>query len=312
MYRVDREGALEQARAAEARWRARQPLSRARRRAGDHQGEHRTRAATRRRSARAPTRTPPPQAADAPPAARLREAGCVILGKTTMPDYGMLSSGPVEPARRDAQSLAPASATPRARAPAPAPRPPPATRRCTSAPTSAARCACRRRIAASSRSSPALGRVPVYPPYMGRVAGPMTRDGRRRGADDERAVEARCARLHEPARIEQIDFAAASTASNPKRLRIGFLPTCSVGLPVQPEVRAARRRRRTRSRGAGAEASRRCRASSRRRCSTACAASSRRARTTISCSCRRSGRRRCCRSSPSGAPGARRISAAAT
>nr|HET7860724.1 amidase family protein [Caldimonas sp.] len=30
---------------------------------------------------------------DAPPAARLREAGAVILGKTTMPDYGMLSSG---------------------------------------------------------------------------------------------------------------------------------------------------------------------------------------------------------------------------
>ena len=34
-----------------------------------------------------------PAAADAPPAARLREAGAVILGKTTMPDYGMLSSG---------------------------------------------------------------------------------------------------------------------------------------------------------------------------------------------------------------------------
>jgi len=34
-----------------------------------------------------------PAAADAPPAARLREAGCVLLAKTTMPDYGMLSSG---------------------------------------------------------------------------------------------------------------------------------------------------------------------------------------------------------------------------
>ncbi|MGH6765689.1 MAG: amidase family protein, partial [Bradyrhizobium sp.] len=31
--------------------------------------------------------------ADAPPAARLREAGAVIFSKTTMPDYGMLSSG---------------------------------------------------------------------------------------------------------------------------------------------------------------------------------------------------------------------------
>ena len=34
-----------------------------------------------------------PAAADAPPAARMREAGAVIVAKTTMPDYGMLSSG---------------------------------------------------------------------------------------------------------------------------------------------------------------------------------------------------------------------------
>ena len=30
---------------------------------------------------------------DAPPAARLRESGAIIFAKTTMPDYGMLSSG---------------------------------------------------------------------------------------------------------------------------------------------------------------------------------------------------------------------------
>ncbi|MDO9316563.1 MAG: amidase [Burkholderiaceae bacterium] len=34
-----------------------------------------------------------PARADAPPAVRLREAGALILGKTTMPDLGMLSSG---------------------------------------------------------------------------------------------------------------------------------------------------------------------------------------------------------------------------
>src|SRR3989344_4659832 len=34
-----------------------------------------------------------PAAADAPPAARMREAGAVIVAKSTMPDYGMLSSG---------------------------------------------------------------------------------------------------------------------------------------------------------------------------------------------------------------------------
>src|SRR6202011_2582533 len=36
---------------------------------------------------------PVPATVDAPPAARLREAGAVIFSKTTMPDYGMLSSG---------------------------------------------------------------------------------------------------------------------------------------------------------------------------------------------------------------------------
>src|SRR5260370_11148533 len=34
-----------------------------------------------------------PMAEDAPAAARVREAGAIILGQTTMPDYGMLSSG---------------------------------------------------------------------------------------------------------------------------------------------------------------------------------------------------------------------------
>ena len=34
-----------------------------------------------------------PAPADAPPAARVREAGGVMIAKTTMPDYGMLSSG---------------------------------------------------------------------------------------------------------------------------------------------------------------------------------------------------------------------------
>lgn len=34
-----------------------------------------------------------PQPVDAPPAARMREAGAILLAKTTVPDYGMLSSG---------------------------------------------------------------------------------------------------------------------------------------------------------------------------------------------------------------------------
>ena len=90
-----------------------------------------------------------PAAADAPPAARLREAGAIVFAKTTMPDYGMLSSGlsSFHPLTRNPWDLRriPA-APPRARAR----RRRRATGRCTSAPTSAARCACRRAGAASS------------------------------------------------------------------------------------------------------------------------------------------------------------------
>ena len=92
MYRLDRAGALAQARAAEARWRAGTPLS-----ALDGVPVTiKENIATRGDPAPIGTRAnedAAPAAADAPPAARLREAGAVILGKTTMPDYGMLSSG---------------------------------------------------------------------------------------------------------------------------------------------------------------------------------------------------------------------------
>jgi aspartyl-tRNA(Asn)/glutamyl-tRNA(Gln) amidotransferase subunit A len=82
-----------------------------------------------------------PATVDAPPAARLREAGAVIFSKTTMPDYGMLSSG--------LSSFHPL--TPAVRAPAPVPRAQPVTARCISARISAARCGCRPAGAAWSR-----------------------------------------------------------------------------------------------------------------------------------------------------------------
>ena len=91
-----------------------------------------------------------PAAADAPPAARVREAGAVILAKTTMPDYGMLSSGlsSFHALTRNPWDLR--TDPGRLAAPAPARRRRRATARCTSAPTSAARCACRPAGAASS------------------------------------------------------------------------------------------------------------------------------------------------------------------
>jgi aspartyl-tRNA(Asn)/glutamyl-tRNA(Gln) amidotransferase subunit A len=100
-----------------------------------------------------------PALLDAPPAARLREAGAVILGKTTMPDYGMLSSGlsSFHPLTRNPWDL---RKTPVAAALAQPPQPPQATARCTLAPTSVARCACPQAGAASLRSSPAWAASP--------------------------------------------------------------------------------------------------------------------------------------------------------
>jgi aspartyl-tRNA(Asn)/glutamyl-tRNA(Gln) amidotransferase subunit A len=91
-----------------------------------------------------------PAERDAPPAARLREAGAVILGKTTMPDYGMLSSG-LSSFHALARNPWDLSKNPGGSSAGAALRRLPATARCTSAPTSAARCACRPAGAASSR-----------------------------------------------------------------------------------------------------------------------------------------------------------------
>ena len=112
-----------------------------------------------------------PAREDAPPAARLREAGAVIFSKTTMPDYGMLSSGlsSFHPLTRNPWDLSKNPGGSSAGAGAAAP---PVTARCISAPTSAARCGCRRAGAAWSALKPSLGRVPIDPPYVGRVAGP--------------------------------------------------------------------------------------------------------------------------------------------
>src|ERR1044071_1842153 len=92
LYRLHRDAALAQARAAEARHRAGAAL-------GPLDGVPVTikeNIATRGDPAPIGTRAnddAPAQTDDAPPAARVREAGAVILGKTTMPDYGMLWSG---------------------------------------------------------------------------------------------------------------------------------------------------------------------------------------------------------------------------
>src|SRR5271169_5899520 len=116
-----------------------------------------------------------PAEADAPPAARLREAGAIIFSKTTMPDFGMLSSGlsSFHPLTRNPWDL----------------------RMNPGGSSAGAGAACAAGygplhlgtdIGGSVRLpagwcglvalKPSAGRVPIDPPYVGRVAGPMTRN----------------------------------------------------------------------------------------------------------------------------------------
>ena len=236
MYRLDREGALAQARAAEARWRAGTPLS-----ALDGVPVTiKENIATRGDPAPIGTRAnedAPPATADAPPAARLREAGAVILGKTTMPDYGMLSSGlsslhgvTRNPWRLDRNTSGSSAGAGAAAAAGYAP-----LHLGTDIGGSVRLPATHCGIFALK---PSLGRVPIHPPYMGRVAGPMTRSV----ADAALMLNVLSrpdARDFMSLPPQQIDFAARLDGLNLKGLRIGFLPDMRAGLPVNAEVRAA-------------------------------------------------------------------------
>ncbi len=115
-----------------------------------------------------------PMPADAPPAARWHEAGLVLLAKTTMPDWGMLSSGlstvhglarnPWNTALNPGGSSAGAG---------------------TAGAAGYGPLHVGTDIGGSIRLpagwcglvglKPSAGRVPIDPPYAGRVAGPMTR-----------------------------------------------------------------------------------------------------------------------------------------
>jgi len=85
---------------------------------------------------------------------------------------------------------------------------------------------------------PSLGRVPIYPPYLGRVAGPMTR-----------TVADAAQLLNVLARPDARDFMSLPPAVTDyaadledralKGLRVGLLADMAVGLPVHAEVRAA-------------------------------------------------------------------------
>ena len=174
-----------------------------------------------------------PAAKDAPPVARLREAGAVIFSKTTMPDYGMLSSGlsSFHPLTRNPWDL---SKNPGG----------------SSAGAGAAGAAgygplhLGTDIGGSVRLpggwcglvalKPSHGRVPVDPPYVGRVAGPLTRI-----VDDAALM---MSVLSKPDRRDGMslppsDIHWKTLEKSPRKLRIGLMLDLGVGQALEKPVR---------------------------------------------------------------------------
>ncbi len=236
MYLIHADASLAQARAAEARWREGAPLS-----ALDGVPVTiKENIYTRGDPApigTAANRDLAPADADAPPAARTREAGCVILGKSTMPDYGMLSSGlssihgvTRNPWRLDRNTSGSSSGAGAAAAAGYAP-----LNLGTDIGGSVRLPATHCGIFALK---PSLGRVPVNPPYLGRVTGPMTRTVRD-AALLMNVLSRPDTRDFMSLPYEARDYTAGLDSLAPKGLRIGFLPDMKAGLAVHPEVRAA-------------------------------------------------------------------------
>ena len=176
-----------------------------------------------------------PAERDAPPAARLREAGAVILGKTTMPDYGMLSSGlsSFHPLTRNPWDLRknPGGSSAGAGAAAAAGYGPlhVGTDIGGSVRLPAGWCGV-------FGLKPSLGRIPIDPPYAGRVAGPMTRT-----VADAALMMATLSRpdVRDAMSLPYQDIAWTQLRRDVKGLRIGLLLDAGWGSAVQPEVRAA-------------------------------------------------------------------------
>ena len=232
-YALDPEGALHAARASEARWRSGTAL-------GPLDGVPvtikemvATLGAPTPMGTAASELTPAP--ADAPSPARMREAGAVIFAKTTAPDFGMLSSGlsSFHPLTRNPWDLSrnPGGSSSGAGAAAAAGYGP---------------LHLGTDIGGSIRLpagwcgifglKPSNGRVPIDPPYMGRVAGPMTR-----------CVADAALMMTALSRPDARDFMSLPPAELPwmdlerdaRALRIGVLCNAGAGTATEPAVRAA-------------------------------------------------------------------------
>ncbi len=174
-----------------------------------------------------------PAAADAPPVARLREAGAIIFSKTTMPDYGMLSSGlsSLHPLTRNPWDLTknPGGSSAGAGAAGAAGYGP--LHLGTDIGGSVRLPACWCSLVALK---PSLGRVPIDPPYVGRVAGPMTRT-----VDDAALM---MSVISKPDRRDGMslpphDINWKALEKSPRKLRLGLMLDLGVGQALEKPVR---------------------------------------------------------------------------
>ena len=231
LYRPER--ALAEARASEARWLKGEPIGPLDGVPATVKDNIATRGDPKPLGAAASDMTP--EAADAPPAARLNEAGAILFAKTTMPDYGMLSSGlsshhklarnPWRLDRNPGGSSAGAAAAAAA----------------LYGPLHVGT-----DIGGSIRLpagwcgifglKPSAGRVPIDPPYIGRVAGPLTR-----GAADAGLMMATLSlpdiRDYSSLNYEKLDWSAKPAAL--KGLRVGLMLEAGCGVAPSREVREA-------------------------------------------------------------------------
>ena len=245
-WAFDPDGALAMAQASEQRWQRGQPLSPLDGVPCTIKENIATRGLAVPLGTAASELTPADD--DAPPAARLREAGCVFLGKTTMPDYGMLSSG-LSTFHKLARNPWNLDKNPGG----------------SSAGAGAAAAAgygplhVGTDIGGSIRLpagwcgvfglKPSNGRVPIKPPYIGRVAGPMTRSV----TDAALMMQAlsrpdwRDATSLPPQPIDWL-----SLDIEPRGLKLGLQLDAGWGIPTDPEVRDAVEKAARRFEAAGA------------------------------------------------------------
>lgn len=174
-----------------------------------------------------------PSPKDAPPAARLREAGSIIFSKTTMPDYGMLSSGlsSFHPLTRNPWDLSknPGGSSSGAGATGAAGYGPLHLGTDIGGSVRLPACWC-----GLVGLKPSLGRVPMEPFYVGRVAGPMTRT-----VDDAALM---MSVLSRPDRRDGMSLPAheinwKGLDKSPRKVRIGLMLDAGTGQPLEKEVR---------------------------------------------------------------------------